>query len=50
MSIIDHTLNEYDMLFRTYLNILPLNLVYFVLENVNYVLENEVGTMTAVES
>ena len=35
MSIIDHTLNKYDILFRTCLDILPLNLVYFVLENGN---------------
>ena len=28
------------MLFRTYLDLLPLNLVYFVLENGNFVLEN----------
>ena len=31
MSIIGHTLMKY-MLFRTYLDLLPLNLVYFVLE------------------
>ena len=34
MSIIDHALNKYDMLFCTYLDLLPLNLVYFVLEMV----------------
>ena len=38
MSIIDHTLIEY-MLFHIYLDLLPLNLVYFVLENENFVLE-----------
>jgi len=49
MSIIDHTLNTYDMLFHTYLDLLPLNLVYFVLENDHFALENNislaVGTM-----
>jgi len=49
MSIIDHTLIKYDMCFRTYLDLLPLNLVYFVPENGNFVLENNislaVGTM-----
>ena len=39
MSINDHTLNNYDMLFGTYLDLLPLHLVYFVLENGNFVLE-----------
>jgi len=39
MSIIDHTLNKYDMIFHAYLDLLPLNLVYFVLENDNFVLE-----------
>ena len=33
MSIIDHTLNKYDILFHTYLDLLPLNLVYFIMEN-----------------
>jgi len=37
------------MLFNKYLDLLPLNLVYFLLENGNYVLENKisltVGTM-----
>ena len=55
-SIVDHTctlhkLNKYIMLFHTYLDSLPLNLVYFVLENVNFVLENNislaVGTMVS---
>ena len=36
MSIIDHTLNRYYTLFHTYFNLLPLNLVYFVLENENF--------------
>ena len=40
MSIIDHTLNKYDMLFCTYLDLLPLNLVYLGQENSNFVLEN----------
>jgi len=39
MSIINHTLIKY-MLFHTYLDLLPLNLVYVVLENDNFVLEN----------
>jgi len=39
MSIIDHTLIKY-MPFHTYLNSLPLNHVYFGLENGSYVLEN----------
>ena len=43
MSIIDHTLNKYDKLFRKYLDLLPLNLVYFVLENYIFL---AVGTMT----
>jgi len=34
MSMIDHTLNKYDILFRAYLDLLPLNLVYFVLGNI----------------
>jgi len=46
--MIDHTLIKY-MLFCTYLDLLPLNLIYFVLENCNYILENNislaVGTM-----
>ena len=41
MSIIDHTLNKY-MLFHTYLDLLPLNLVYFVLENADFVPENNI--------
>jgi len=32
MLIIDHTLNKYDLLFCTYLDLLPLNLAFFVLE------------------
>jgi len=32
MAIINHTLNKYNMLFWIYLDLLPLNLVYFVLE------------------
>ena len=43
MSIINHTLNKYGMLFHTYLDLLPLNLVYFVLENGNFVLENNIS-------
>ena len=43
MSIIDHRLNKYDILFRTYFDLLPLNLVYFVLENGNYVQENKIS-------
>ena len=39
MSIIGHTLNKYAMLFHTNLDLLPLKRVYFVLENVNFVLE-----------
>ena len=39
MSLINHTLNKYDMLFHTYLDLLLLNLIYFVLENGNFVLE-----------
>ena len=42
MSIIDHILNKYDLLFHKYFNLLPLNLVYFVLENVNSVLEKQI--------
>jgi len=38
MSIIDYALIKY-MLFCTYLNLLPLTVVYFVLENNNFVLE-----------
>ena len=42
------------MLFHTYLDLLPLNLVYFVLENGNSVLENNislaVGTMNRSQS
>ena len=47
MSMIDHSLIKY-MLFRTYLDLLPLNLVYIVLENGNFVLEISlaVGSMT----
>jgi len=44
MSIIDHTLIKY-MLFHTYLDLLPLNFVYLVLEN-NISLA--VGTMTVL--
>jgi len=48
MSIIDHTMIKYIVV-RTYLDLLPLNLIYFVLENGNNVLENNislaVGTM-----
>ena len=43
MSIIDHTLNKYDMVFCTYLDLLPVNLVYLVLENGNFVLENNIS-------
>jgi len=32
MSIVNHAFNKYDVIFRMYLNLLPLNLVYFVLE------------------
>jgi len=42
MSIINHTLNKHDMLFSMYLDLLPLNLVYFVLENNIFL---AVGTM-----
>ena len=38
LSINHYTLIKY-MLFHTYLDLLPLNLVYFVLENDNFVLE-----------
>ena len=38
LTIINHTLNKYDMLFHMYLDLLPLNLVYFVLENNKYFL------------
>ena len=38
MSIIDRTLNKY-MLFRTYLDLLRLNIIYFVLKNGNFLLE-----------
>ena len=31
--------NKYVMLFSTYLDLLPLNLVYFIMENGNFVLE-----------
>jgi len=31
------------MLFRTHLDLFPLNLVYFVLENGNFVLENNIS-------
>ena len=51
-SITDHTLDKYDMLFGTYIDLLPLNLVYVVLENGNFVLENNiflaVGTMIRI--
>jgi len=43
MSIIDHIFNKYDMLFCTYLDILPLNFIHFVLENGNFVLENNIS-------
>ena len=43
MSIIEHTLNKHDMLFGTYLDLLPLNLVYFVLKNGDFVLENKLS-------
>ena len=43
MSIIEHTLNKYDILFHKYLYLLPLNLVYFALENGNSVLENNIS-------
>ena len=39
MSITDHGLNKYDMLFRTYLDLLPVNLVYLILENGNFIRE-----------
>jgi len=45
MSIIDHTLNKFDMFFCTYIDLLPSNLVNFVLEN-NIALA--VGTMFTV--
>ena len=47
LSISNHTLNKYDMLFRMYLDLLPLNLVYFVLENNKYF--QSVGTMSISE-
>ena len=31
------------MIFRTYLDLLPLNIVFFVLENGNNVLENKIS-------
>ena len=43
MSIIDHTLNKYDIRFRVYLDLVPLSLVYFVMENVKYILENTIS-------
>jgi len=43
MSTIEHTLNNYDLLFRSYLDLLPLNLVFFVLENGNYVPEKNIS-------
>jgi len=43
MSIIDHTLNKYDIVIRTYLDLSPLNVVCFVLENDNFVLENHIS-------
>ena len=39
MSITDHPLNKYYMPFHTYHDLLPLNLVHFVLENGSFVLE-----------
>jgi len=39
MSIIDHTLNKCGILFHTYSDLFPLNFVYFLLENDNFVLE-----------
>jgi len=39
MSLINHTLIKY-MLFHTYLDLLPLNILYFVLENGNFVLRS----------
>jgi len=48
MSITDHTLIKY-MFFCTYLDLLPLNIVYFVLEKSNFDLKINisltVGTM-----
>ena len=41
MSIINHTLNKYGMLFCTYLDLLTLNLVYFVPEKGNLVLDDD---------
>ena len=43
MLIIHHTLNKYDVLFCAYRNSLPLHLVYFVLENGNFFLENNIS-------
>ena len=40
MSIIDHTLNKYEMLFHTYFDLLHLTFVCLVLENGNFVLDN----------
>ena len=39
ITIICHTLNKYHMLIRTYLHLLSIHIVYFVLENGNFVLE-----------
>jgi len=41
MSIINHTLIKY-MFFHTYYDLLPLILVYSVLENDNFILENNI--------
>ena len=43
MSIISRTLKTYLILFHTYLDLLPLNFVCFVLENGNSVLENNIS-------
>jgi len=40
MSMIDHTLIKYVILFRTSLDLLTLNLVYFVVETGNFFVEN----------
>ena len=42
MSIIDHTLNKY-VVFHTYLDLLPLFLLYFVLENNTSLAVNDTG-------
>ena len=48
MSVINHTLNKYDMLFRTYLDLLPLYIVCFVLANGDNVLDINISLAVVI--